>query len=96
MTIVDSRASRRKTSSSGQSTGEGANACDWPLKFEDLEPYYEEVEEALQIAGPTFHPWGRRRKRYPQREHELNASAQMLVRGQGNFLATLANNECWL
>src|SRR5437764_1426544 len=60
---------------------EGADLQDWPLTFEDLEPYYEEVEDALQIAGPTFYPWGKRRKRYPQREHELNASAQMLVRG---------------
>jgi choline dehydrogenase-like flavoprotein len=60
---------------------EGANICDWPLKYEDLEPYYEEVEEALQVAGPTSYPWGRRCKRYPQREHELNASAQVLVRG---------------
>lgn len=59
----------------------GADVKDWPITFEDLEPYYEEVEEALQIAGPTFYPWGKRRKRYPQREHELNASAQMLVRG---------------
>jgi choline dehydrogenase-like flavoprotein len=59
----------------------GADVRDWPLSFEDLEPYYEEVEEALQIAGPTFYPWGKRRKRYPQREHELNASAQVLVRG---------------
>lgn len=59
----------------------GADVLDWPLTFEDLEPYYEEVEEALQIAGPTRYPWGRRRKRYPQREHELNASAQVLVRG---------------
>jgi choline dehydrogenase-like flavoprotein len=60
---------------------EKADICDWPLTFEDLEPYYEEVEEALQIAGPTFYPWGKRRKRYPQREHELNACAEMLVRG---------------
>lgn len=59
----------------------GADMRDWPLAFEDIEPYYEEVEEALQIAGPTFYPWGKRRKRYPQREHELNASAQVLVRG---------------
>ncbi len=59
----------------------GANLGDWPITFEDLEPYYEEVEEALQIAGPAFYPWGRRRKRYPQREHKLNASAQVLVRG---------------
>src|SRR5437763_159503 len=30
----------------------GADVFDWPLTFEELEPYYEEVEEALQIAGP--------------------------------------------
>ena len=59
----------------------GADMQNWPLTFEDLEPYYEEVEEALQIAGPTFYPWGKRRRRYPQREHELNASANMLVKG---------------
>ena len=59
----------------------GAELCDWPITFEDLEHYYEEVEEALQIAGPTRYPWGRRRRRFPQREHELNASANMLVIG---------------
>src|SRR5438045_4848392 len=59
----------------------GADVRDWPITFEDLEPFYEEVEEALQIAGPTRYPWGKRRKRYPQREHELSASAQVLVRG---------------
>ncbi|MCA1573487.1 MAG: GMC family oxidoreductase [Acidobacteria bacterium] len=59
----------------------GADMQDWPLTFEELEPYYEEVEEALQISGPTRYPWGKRRRRYPQREHELNASAQVLVRG---------------
>jgi choline dehydrogenase-like flavoprotein len=59
----------------------GADLQDWPLTFADLEPYYEEVEHALQIAGPTFYPWGKRRRRFPQREHELNASANMLVIG---------------
>lgn len=61
---------------------QGTELEDWPLTYEELEPYYEEVEEALQIAGPTFYPWGgRRRRRFPQREHELNASADMLVVG---------------
>lgn len=59
----------------------GADVRDWPITFDDLEPYYEEVEEALQVAGPTHYPWGRRRKRYPQREHELNAPARQLVYG---------------
>lgn len=60
---------------------EGAELRDWPLSFDDLEPYYEEVEQDLQVAGPTRYPWGRRRRRYPQREHDLNACAKMLVNG---------------
>jgi len=59
----------------------GADLRDWPIGFDDLEPYYDEIESALQIAGPTRYPWGRRRRRYPQREHELNASAEILVNG---------------
>ncbi|MDQ3949760.1 MAG: GMC family oxidoreductase [Gemmatimonadota bacterium] len=59
----------------------GVDLRDWPITFADLEPYYEEVEQALQITGPTFYPWGKRRRRYPQREHELNASARVLVYG---------------
>lgn len=59
----------------------GADLQDWPLTYEELEPYYDEVEEALQIAGPVHYPWQKRRRRFPQREHQLNASANMLVRG---------------
>ena len=59
----------------------GAELRDWPLGYAELEPYYEEVEEDLQIAGATFYPWGPRRRRYPQREHDLNACAKVLVTG---------------
>jgi choline dehydrogenase-like flavoprotein len=59
----------------------GAELRDWPVGYADLEPFYEEVEEDLQIAGPTFYPWGPRRTRYPQREHDLNACAKVLVTG---------------
>ncbi|HEY0970732.1 MAG TPA: GMC family oxidoreductase [Gemmatimonadales bacterium] len=59
----------------------GAELRDWPITFAELEPYYEEVERDLQVAGPTFYPWGKRRRRYWQREHELNASARVLVYG---------------
>ncbi len=48
-------------------------ARDWPISFDELEPYYEEAEEALKMAGPVRYPWSRRRKRYPYREHEVNA-----------------------
>lgn len=54
---------------------------DWPFEWEDIEPYYEEVEDMLQVSGPLTYPWGRRRSRYPRRAHELNAAAIVLARG---------------
>jgi choline dehydrogenase-like flavoprotein len=54
---------------------------DWPFRWDDIEQYYEEAEEMLQVAGPLSYPWGRRRSRYPRRAHELNAAAIVLARG---------------
>ncbi len=55
---------------------------DWPLGYDDLEPYYERVERELGISGPVRWPWGpRRRGAYPYREHPLNAVADLFVRG---------------
>jgi choline dehydrogenase-like flavoprotein len=54
---------------------------DWPFGWDDLEPYYEEAEDMLQVSGPLSYPWGRRRARYPRRAHELNAAAIVLARG---------------
>jgi choline dehydrogenase-like flavoprotein len=56
-------------------------ARDWPLSFDEIEPYYEEAEESLKISGPVRYPWGRRRRRYPRRAHPMNASALVLARG---------------
>lgn len=52
---------------------------DWPVSWEEMEPYYEEVEEALKIAGPVRYPWGRRRGPYPYRPHEVNAAGLKLA-----------------
>lgn len=54
---------------------------DWPLGYGELEPYYREVEQALQIAGPIAYPWGPPRPRYPRRQHDLNAAGLILARG---------------
>ncbi|HEX7021696.1 MAG TPA: GMC family oxidoreductase, partial [Trueperaceae bacterium] len=54
---------------------------DWPLSYEDLAPYYREVEQALQIAGPVSYPWGPPRGRYPRRAHPVNAAGLVLARG---------------
>ncbi|HZX26888.1 MAG TPA: GMC family oxidoreductase [Telluria sp.] len=54
---------------------------DWPLDYAALAPYYAEAEEALKISGPVRYPWGPPRRRYPYREHEMNAAGLVLARG---------------
>jgi choline dehydrogenase-like flavoprotein len=54
---------------------------DWPLSYDELAPYYEEAERALAIAGPLRYPWGPPHRRYPYREHEMNAAGLVLARG---------------
>jgi choline dehydrogenase-like flavoprotein len=53
---------------------------DWPISWEEIEPYYEEAEEMLQVSGPLSYPWGARRARYPRRQHALNAPAILFAR----------------
>ncbi|MFS0757686.1 GMC family oxidoreductase [Noviherbaspirillum sp. 1P10PC] len=54
---------------------------DWPVSYEDMAPFYEQAEQALHISGPVSYPWGPKRRRYPYREHEMNASGLVLARG---------------
>jgi len=54
---------------------------DWPISYAELAPYYEEAEHALAIAGPLRYPWGPPHRRYPYREHEMNAAGLVLARG---------------
>jgi len=54
---------------------------DWPLGYDDIRPYYREVEQALKIAGPVRYPWGPLRGPYPYRPHEVNAPGLVLARG---------------
>src|SRR5438477_6374428 len=57
-------------------------AHDWPFRYSDLEPYYDEVEKELGISGPVNWPWGPSRKgQYPYREHPFNSVAQLFIRG---------------
>ena len=57
-------------------------AHDWPFRYGELEPYYDEVEKELGISGPVNWPWGPPRKNpYPYREHPFNSVAQLFIRG---------------
>ncbi|SHI37587.1 Choline dehydrogenase [Hymenobacter daecheongensis DSM 21074] len=55
---------------------------DWPFGYEELEPYFEELEQFLGISGPTPYPWGPARKKgYPLAPLPLNGAAQLMQRG---------------
>ena len=45
----------------------GSTVVDWPIRYQDLLPYYEQVEEEIGVSGVvTQHPWAEpRRKPYP-------------------------------
>lgn len=50
---------------------------DWPLTYDELEPYYAEVEEVMQVSGPDDVPYPMSRP-YPQPPHRMTAPGQVL------------------
>ena len=54
---------------------------DWPFGYDELEPYYDELEQFLGISGPAHYPWGKpRRRAYPLAPLPLNGAAQLMAR----------------
>lgn len=50
---------------------------DWPVRYDELERYYTEVEEVMEISGPAEAPYPRSRP-YVQGPHVLSAPEQVL------------------
>ena len=44
---------------------EGHTLADWPVDYDDLEPYYTKVEYLIGVAGDNSNPFTPRRKPYP-------------------------------
>ena len=53
---------------------------DWPLRYTDLEPYYCQAEELMQVSGPEQHPICPRSRPYPQPPHAFSAPDRLLQR----------------
>lgn len=58
-------------------SGEGV---DWPLTYEGLVPYYEELEDFLGVSGPASYPWEPERT-YPLPPVAVNGPGQLMQRG---------------
>lgn len=57
---------------------DGAGA-DWPISYEELEPYYEQMEREYPVSGPYF-PWGKPHS-YPYKPKQAGTAGQMLAKG---------------
>ncbi len=53
--------------------------ADWPIGYETLRPYYEQIEEELPVAGEPW-PWGDPHD-YPHRPHPLGPNGEIFRRG---------------
>jgi choline dehydrogenase-like flavoprotein len=59
---------------------ESGKGVDWPLSYQDLLPFYEEVEAFLGVSGPSVYPWDSERS-YPMGPVPVNAPGQLMQRG---------------
>lgn len=52
---------------------------DWPISYEELEPFYGQAEDLIGVAGPDPAPFPRSTP-YPQKAHRMNAFDRALSR----------------
>jgi len=59
---------------------------DWPISYDELEPYYSMAEEIMDISGPDdLHSIGFRSRPYPQPPHRLTSACQLMKKAQPNM-----------
>lgn len=55
-------------------------AADWPISYEDIEPYYERMEREYPVSGPSYYPWGKPHG-YPYAPLQAGTAGEQLIRG---------------
>ncbi|QGG47527.1 GMC family oxidoreductase [Heliorestis convoluta] len=53
---------------------------DWPITYEDLAPYYEQLEKEIPVSGPKHYPWGGFHGPYPYPAREPVAATHQVLR----------------
>ncbi|WP_246846188.1 GMC family oxidoreductase [Humibacter ginsenosidimutans] len=53
--------------------------ADWPIEYDDLRTYYEQLEAELPVAGEDW-PWGDPHS-YPHRPHPVGSNGEVFLRG---------------
>ncbi len=60
-------------------TQDGVGA-DWPLSYEQLEPYYQLLDMEMPVAGPAYYPWGKPHG-HPYGPHPMGGVGDTLIKG---------------
>ncbi|MFP5236968.1 MAG: GMC family oxidoreductase [Acidobacteriota bacterium] len=60
-------------------TRDGVGA-DWPITYEEIRPYYEQLELEMPVAGPAYYPWGYPHG-YPYGPHPMGGVGNALIKG---------------
>jgi choline dehydrogenase-like flavoprotein len=68
-------------------------AEDWPLTYQDLDPYYEEVERLLGVAGDHKNPFKPARDPFPMPAHPLGCPGQRIKKGAEKLGLSLIQNS---
>lgn len=55
-------------------------AADWPISYEDIEPYYEQMEREYPVSGPAYYPWGKPHG-YPYAPLQAGTAGGQLIKG---------------
>jgi len=74
-------------------TGYGLGNSDWPIRYHDLEPYYDEVERILGVAGDPDNPHKPPRGPYPNPAHGLSRASQWFAGAAASLGWTLRPNS---
>ncbi len=60
-------------------TRDGVGA-DWPITYADIQPYYEQLELEMPVAGPAYYPWGHPHG-YAYGPHPMGGVGNTLIKG---------------
>jgi choline dehydrogenase-like flavoprotein len=53
---------------------------DWPIDYEIIRPYYEQLELEMPVAGPAYYPWGHPHG-YAYGPHPMGGVGNALIKG---------------
>ena len=55
-------------------------AVDWPIDYATIQPYYEQLELEMPVAGPAYYPWGHPHG-YSYGPHPMGGVGNALIKG---------------